>query len=226
VVHGDPHAGNLLYDSRTGELVIIDWALRERLSREQRRHLALLFLKVSLRDPVGAANEIQALMQRAPRRNSRQALLIREIVGGFLDELPLKRLPTGADVMRLLERVAMEGIRFPASLIMLSKVLLTLDGILEDVAGSGNGMGLGIAGLLARHWLTNRKAFRSPVAATDILGLQCSTMLYGSRLWVRCEQALVDRLLPPRTGAPELSTPKTNVYSRGRALARRSAIMV
>ncbi|MGA8069547.1 MAG: AarF/UbiB family protein, partial [Terriglobales bacterium] len=49
IFHGDPHAGNLLYDDRTGELTIIDWALRERLSREQRRHLALLFLMVTLR---------------------------------------------------------------------------------------------------------------------------------------------------------------------------------
>ncbi len=48
IFHGDPHAGNLLYNNRTGELTIIDWALRERLGREQRRHLALLFLMVSL----------------------------------------------------------------------------------------------------------------------------------------------------------------------------------
>ena len=58
IFHGDPHAGNLLYDNRTGELTIIDWALRERLSRDQRRHLALLFLMVTLRDPVGTCNEV------------------------------------------------------------------------------------------------------------------------------------------------------------------------
>ncbi len=38
IFHGDPHAGNLLYNNRTGELILIDWALRERLSREHRRH--------------------------------------------------------------------------------------------------------------------------------------------------------------------------------------------
>ena len=196
IFHGDPHAGNLLYDSRTGELVIIDWALRERLSREQRRHLALLFLKVSLRDPVGAGEEIQALAQPRIRRHARQATLIRNTVSAFLAQLPLRRLPSGADVMRLLEEVAMEGIRFPASLIMLSKVLLTLDGIVQDVAGSGNDMGLGIAGLLARHWLIDRQAFRSPIRPQDLVGLQASALLYGSRLWVRCEQAIVDRVLP------------------------------
>ena len=70
IFHGDPHAGNLLYNNRTGELTIIDWALRERLSRDQRRHLALLFLMVSLRDPVGACNEVLALTQPHIRRAS------------------------------------------------------------------------------------------------------------------------------------------------------------
>jgi ubiquinone biosynthesis protein len=203
VFHGDPHAGNLLYDSRTGELIIVDWALRERLSREQRRHLGILFLVVSLRDPVGAANEIQALAQRPIRRNSRQARLISDIVHQFLDELPLSRLPTGADVMQLLERVAVNGIRFPASLIMLSKVLLTLDGILRDIAGSDTSMGLAIALLLARHWVTNRQAFRSPIAPGDLAMLPGGALLYGSRLWLRCEQAIMDRMLPKTGMAPE-----------------------
>jgi ubiquinone biosynthesis protein len=201
VFHGDPHAGNLLYDHERGELVIVDWALRERLSREQRRHLALLFLTVSLRDPLGASKEIQALAQYPIRAHSRQALLVRETVGRFVDEMPALRLPSGADVMRLLERVAMKGIRFPAPLIMLSKVLLTLDGILQDVAGSNTDIGLAIAILLARHWVTNRKAFRSPIEARDLLTLECSALLYGSRMWLRCEQALLDRVLPLRSNA-------------------------
>ena len=65
IFHGDPHAGNLLYNNRTGELTIIDWALRERLSRDQRRHLALLFLMVTLRDPVGTCNEVSGAQPAA-----------------------------------------------------------------------------------------------------------------------------------------------------------------
>ncbi len=84
VFHGDPHAGNLLYDNRTGELTIIDWALRERLDREQRRHLALLFLMVSLRDPVGVSNEIGALSQRRIRMTSSRGRMVREMVTEFL----------------------------------------------------------------------------------------------------------------------------------------------
>lgn len=108
--------------------------------------------------------------------------------------------------MQLLESVAVEGVRFPASLIMLSKVLLTLEGILEDVAGGGTGIGLAIAALLARHWLADRKRFRSPVAAPDLLRLQCGALLYGSRVWLRCEQAILDRVLPQRAVAGEAAS--------------------
>ena len=89
IFHGDPHAGNLLYNNRTGELTIIDWALRERLSRDQRRHLALLFLMVTLRDPVGTCNEVLALTPAAhPKRFTEGADGSRRWSRSFLDELP------------------------------------------------------------------------------------------------------------------------------------------
>lgn len=66
--HADPHAGNLLYDQRRGDLVILDWALTEHLSRSERRHLAMLFLMIVLRDPVGACDAIQGLSPRRGRR--------------------------------------------------------------------------------------------------------------------------------------------------------------
>lgn len=196
VFHGDPHAGNLLYDNRTGELTIIDWALRERLSREQRRHLALLFLMVTLRDPVGASNEVLALSQHRIKSHSSKGTLVYELVTGFLDELPMKRLPSGADAMRLLEAIALKGIKFPAPLIMLSKVMFTLDGILTDIRGADTGMGFTMARHVAQHWLRDRAAFRSPLLTRDWITLQCSALLYTSRLWLQCEQAILDRFLP------------------------------
>lgn len=193
VFHGDPHAGNLLYDRRTGELTILDWALRERLGREERRHLALLFLMVSLRDPVGAANEIIALSRQKTGTAGRRA--VRESATEFLGQIPASTLPSAADAMRLLERVALKGVRFPASLIMLSKVMFTLEGILGDIVGDDSGMGFAIARRVARHWLANRSAFRSPLRTGDWLTLQCSALLYTTRLWVRWEEAMLDRVL-------------------------------
>jgi ubiquinone biosynthesis protein len=206
IFHGDPHAGNLLYNNPTGELTIIDWALRERLSREQRRHLALLFLMVSLRDPVGTCAEVVALSQLRIRGDSPRGKMICETVTGFLDELPVKRLPSGADAMRLLERIALKGVKFPASLIILSKVMFTLEGILGDVGGTGGGMGFTIARHITRQWLSNRQAFRSPLLARDWITLQCSALLYASRLWLRSEQAVLDRLLPAGAAAVASAT--------------------
>lgn len=200
IFHGDPHAGNLLYNNRTGELVILDWALRERLGREQRRHLALLLLMVSLRDPVGASAEILALSQHRIQPHSPRSQMIRQCVADFLGEMPASQLPSAADAMRLLERVAMKGIRFDASLIVLSKVMFTLEGILGDIVGDKKEMGLAIARRVARLWLLNRSAFRSPLRTQDWFTLQCSALLYTSRLWVRWEQAILNRFLKPASG--------------------------
>lgn len=206
IFHGDPHAGNLLYNNKTGELVILDWALRERLSREQRRHLALLFLLVTLRDPVGTSSEVLALSQHPIRVTSPLARRVRESVAKFLDQMPASHMPSGADSMRLLERVALQGVKFPSALIMLSKVMFTLEGILGDIVGSDTGMGFTIARHVAQHWIANRSAFRSPLRTRDWLALQFSAMLYTSRVWVQWEQAILNRLLTPKsTAAPALT---------------------
>jgi ubiquinone biosynthesis protein len=202
VFHGDPHAGNILYDRRSGQMSIIDWALKEHLSREQRRHLVLLFGMLVLRDPVGVSTEVVALSQSHNRTISSQSKIVEGTVRQFLDDLPMARVPSVVDAMRLLERAAVAGMRFPKSLIMLSKVMFTMDGILNDIGGSSGSMGLTIARHLARRWVGDRKAFRSPLRAKDWLTLQCSALLYSSRLWMRWEQAMLDRLLPDPSAEP------------------------
>lgn len=196
IFHGDPHAGNLLYNRRTGDLTIIDWALRERLSRDQRRHLAVLFAMMGMRDPVGAGNAVLALSQQRGHSRSQARQIVAEEVARFFGELPPSSLPSMVDVMRLLERIAFAGVKFPAPLIILSKVMFTLDGILRDLGASETSMGIPVARQLALHWLTDRKEFQSPLRAKDWITLQCSALLYASRLWMRCEQGILDRLLP------------------------------
>jgi len=136
--------------------------------------------------------------------------MVRECVAEFLDKMPASRLPSGADAMRLLERVALKGLKFPGSLIMLSKVMLTLDGILGDIlgdmVGSDTGMGFSLARHVAQHWLSNRSAFRSPLVTRDWLTLQCSAFLYASRLWVQWEQAILDRFLTQNSTAASATT--------------------
>jgi ubiquinone biosynthesis protein len=204
--HADPHAGNLLYNSRTGELIIIDWALRERLDRQQRRQLAMLFLMVALRDPVGTSNAIIALAEKPVRRSAQKKEVIRGRVRRFLDSLPVAKFPSASDAMRLLEDVAFQGIRFPAPLIMLSKVLFTLDGILDDIGGDRASMGLVMGRYIARRRLTAPAAFASPLTTSDWITLQCSALLYGGRVLIRSEESLLSRVL--RGDQPDVATRK------------------
>ncbi len=185
--HADPHAGNLLYDDKTGELVILDWALTERVTREQRRHLGLLFVMAALRDPVGIRQQIEALSRRRRRIGPRQAKIIRECVERFIARLPLTRLPQAVDTTDLLEDIAFKGVRLPAPLIMLRKVLFTLDGIQHDL-GAGE---IGMAAILARcgllSWLTGGSNLGSPLSLRDWLGVEWSSLFLGGRL---CRQAM------------------------------------
>lgn len=197
VFHGDPHAGNLLYDRATKKLVILDWALQEHLGREQRRHLALLFLMTSLRDPVGVCHEIVALSQNHSGKGAREEKLVQESVGSFLDTLPASRFPSAADAMRLLEGVAVQGVKFPGSLIILSKVMFTLEGILTDLIGAETDMGFSVARHITLHWLGHLTEFRSPLQNRDWITLQCSALLFLSRVGIRWQQTMLDRWLTP-----------------------------
>ena len=199
IFHADPHAGNLLYDSASRTLTIIDWALRERLTHGQRRHLALLFLTMTVRDPVGAAEATRELSQYRIKSRSPQSQKIRRCVTHFLEQMPARKLPSGADVMSLLEKLAVQGVRFPAPLIMLSKVLLTLDGIVVDVAGANPGIAFSLVRHLAERWVGDPAAFRSPVRPKDWVTLQSSALLLPARLWVRGEEALLNKLLPAKS---------------------------
>lgn len=192
IFHADPHAGNLLYDERTGELVLLDWALTERLTREQRRHVAIMALMLGLRDPVGVCGEIEALSLDRPLRPA-HARFIREHVNRFIGQLPFTSLPGSMDAMRLLDRLALEGIRFPSGLMMFRKVLFTLDGILHDIAAPNLHMDLTLARHLLARWFGNLTTLGSPLSVIDWIGVEASALLYGGRLWVQWAQSALVR---------------------------------
>jgi ubiquinone biosynthesis protein len=193
--HADPHAGNLLYDRQTEEVILLDWALTERLSRAQRRHLALLALMIGLRDATGICQQIQVLNAGAARRSTRQSRIIRECVHRFLAELPFTRLPGVVDALRLLDRIVLEGIRFPAPLLMLRKALFTLDGVLHDFGASEVRMELILARDLVQRWMTSSATFGAPLSPEDWFAVQSSALFYGSRLWLQWAGTAWDRPL-------------------------------
>ena len=180
--HADPHAGNLLYNKRTGVLTLLDWALTSHISEEQRRLLAILFLMILLRDSQGVCRTIEGLSVQNEKRRSRKSEIIREQVTRFFDAQPLTRIPRAVDVMKLLEQIAWQGVRLPSHLVMLRKVLFTLDGILHEVAGSGVSLEFAMVQCLLRNWLQNTTNIGWPLSLHDWATVYWSAILYPGRL--------------------------------------------
>lgn len=196
VFHADPHAGNVLYDDRTSEIVLLDWALAGTLTLEQRRHLTLLFLMVLLRDPPGVFDQMMALSLQHPMPSGRRRIT-RRTIDQFIDGLPLWRMPDSMDAMSLLQRVAFETVRLPASLILLRKVMFTLEGIVEDIVGKEMAMDTILVRSLFWRWLTRKLPMGAPLATSDWLRVQASTLLSGSRWLVQAAQVAINRQASP-----------------------------
>jgi len=190
--HADPHAGNLLYDRRSGILTILDWALTEHLTRDDRRNLGMLFLMMFLRDPVGAADAILALSPRG-RREKSKARHIRDSVADYLNNLPAKRIPAAVDAMDLLENIAWKGVRLPPSLVMFRKALFTLDGILHDIGAPEFSMESVMVRHLLETWQESWKTIGSPLTAGDWIRVQCSALLFPGRLCLHGVQNALER---------------------------------
>ena len=182
VFHADPHAGNLLYDERTGKIGIVDWALTERLSRDLRRHLALLVIMTVLRNADGVRDALLHLAAPGERRDPEKVRLIQERVENFFKRLPSNRAAGSIDAMLLLDEIALEGVRFPATLAMFQKALFTLDGVLRDIAAPE----VSISYLMLRDFvirlLVSFGLDHPPLSVSDLLAVERSGLLYPARL--------------------------------------------
>ncbi len=184
VFHADPHAGNLLYDEAADELIILDWALTGYLSLEERRRLASLIVSMIFRDSAGVRASIHALSRGATA--SRQAVdrqIIDRCVDRFFQELPFVCSLGAIDAMRLLDRIGLEGVRFPSSLVLIRKVLFTLDGVLRDVAGEDVRLDAVIARDFVSRWIKRFGVVPAPLRPRDLFAIQRSALYYATGLW-------------------------------------------
>ena len=179
--HADPHAGNLLYDEPNRELIVLDWALAERLDRESRRQLVLLALMTILRDREGVGAAIERLSR--PDGQPRRAELIRDHVAGLFRRFRGGKPPGVLDAMMLLEEIALAGVRFPAALFLFRKVLFTLDGVLHDVVGRE----VPVDQVIMREFVVRAAAsfglFHAPLKAKDFVSIQRDALSYPWRRW-------------------------------------------
>ncbi len=185
IFHADPHAGNLLYDQKRNQLVILDWALTDRLSREQRKNVLMLVLMMLMRDANGMSKAIEALCQLSAANDHKQSPVIQKRVDGFLNTLPLTHLAGPMDAMKLLDEIAMEGMRFPAALLMFRKASFTLEGVVEDIAGSRVRLDTLMARYALANWTKSVANLFSLLSVGDWMALDWSALTLGSRLCAR-----------------------------------------
>lgn len=188
IFHADPHAGNLLYDMRDNELVILDWALTERLTRKQRKNVALLVLMLLLRDAEGMAHAIEELCQVCTAEDRAQVQNIRAQVESLLDSLPLTQLPGPMEALRLLDTIALQGMRFPAALLMFRKAAFTLEGVVEDIAGRRVHLDSVMASHAMAHWKDTVASLFLLLSPRDWMALEWSALTFTSRV---CARALL-----------------------------------
>jgi len=127
--HSDPHAGNLMID-REGRLVPLDWCLASHLDLAARMAIARVLVGAITRDTVAILDAIESL---AIRRVDR--LLLRAVVERNLRALAPLEPPGLSWSMRMLDdAVTSAGLRVGTPLLAFRKALLTLDGVLSDIA--------------------------------------------------------------------------------------------
>jgi ubiquinone biosynthesis protein len=181
VFHADPHAGNLLYDEPNRELVILDWALADRLSLQTRRHLVMLAIMTLLGNAAGVSEAIHALSRRDGRGRRVSKRWIDGRVKRFFTEFPDDRSPGVLDAMMLLDKMALEGVRFPAALFLFRKILFTLDGVLHDVAGPGVRIDYLMAQEFLTRWVASFGVFHAPLALADCGAVAWSALRYAGQ---------------------------------------------
>jgi predicted unusual protein kinase regulating ubiquinone biosynthesis (AarF/ABC1/UbiB family) len=186
IFHADPHAGNLIYDERRRQLIVLDWALTGTLTRTERRYLARLIAMMTFRDAAGVRDAIRAISRTLPASESTRRTfdaVIDTCVDRYFANLPFVCSPGAMDAMRLLDQIGMEGVRFPASLVLIRKVLFTLDGVLNDIAGNDVRMDTVIGREFVGRWFRQIGWLPAPFRLSDYLAAQRSALYYVTGLW-------------------------------------------
>jgi ubiquinone biosynthesis protein len=181
VFHADPHAGNLLYHEANRELVVLDWALAEHLSRQSRRALVMLAVMMTLRSPDGVRDAIRALRRPGKGRIRSGEQIIDRAVNRFFQNLSPDGSPGILDGMRLVDEIAMQGVHFDASLFLFRKSLFTLDGVLNDIAGPDIRMDVIIARQFLTRWAASFGLMYSPLGIRDVLAVEWNALLLPAR---------------------------------------------
>lgn len=125
--HGDPHPGNMRILSN-GVIGLFDFGMIGRLEDQKREQLIDLLVAVVRGDSAGAVDQV--LLIGKPYRPVDLPLLksdLRDFVDGYYG-LPLEKIDVGHLLSDFVSILSSHGIRYPADLMMLIRVIVTLEG--------------------------------------------------------------------------------------------------
>ena len=129
IVHGDPHAGNLLAvpaKDRTGWVVgLIDWSQAGQLDRKHRRGLRDLMLGFMICDARVVKGAVHLLLS-----SSSPAGRLEYHLRHSIEKRPLKAGDAFEASLVLIDRLVIDGFRFPKDLLLFRKAWFTLRGVL------------------------------------------------------------------------------------------------
>jgi len=132
VFYADPHPGNLLVQE-DGSLSVIDFGKVGRLTPEQRRLVADIFIAIVRRDAQRLTDRLIEIT--APTHPIDRALITSEVdrMLQLYVDVSLEHVQFGAAMGELLQLVRRHGLRLPGTLVQFFKALAMCEGILETV---------------------------------------------------------------------------------------------
>lgn len=169
--HGDPHAGNILIvpgsDPKMFDVALLDWTLAGHLAKKQRGQVMELLLGVMKNDSWTLSGVIDSLALATARKEE----LTRNCLAGRIKVLLATKEYLACDPLRksflLLETMTLEGVVFPAELILFRKSFFTLEGVLHDISpgfAMGEAMELYLGRLLLKELPQRCGTWMTPAA--------------------------------------------------------------
>ena len=180
--HADPHAGNLLYDEANRELVVLDWALAEKLTLSTRRDLILLAIMMLLgnrgrrapRDPrpapAGYRTAADGRTHRRPRR--------RRILRPASPKTVRRASSTPCGCWTISPCRASISTR---RCFCFAKACLRWTACSRDVAGSEVRIDREIALQFLTRWAASFGLFYSPLTMKDFFAIEWNALRYSAR---------------------------------------------
>lgn len=174
--HADPHPGNILV--RDHEIVWIDLGMTGELSASERVIMGKLFAAVAQNDPYELKDCLLTLAKpRGVVDHGRLLQQISSLLASYASA-DLADINVGTALLDVIEVVRSQNLTLPASLTMLARGMVTLEGVLVDIAPKASVIEI-ISQHVKRQMFTwqNVEAKAKEVAAAGVASAEASVHL-------------------------------------------------